>query len=315
MNDRQRLEQLKPIADEMLAGLRADGEMKRRILEAANRTSPKRAAAHARPRARRAFVPALCCCAALAVVCVGALARTGKQPAAVQIETLHAGVGEAPQVQLIAGLGDGASVRTQSQAQTSLFAGGESDMPLVSLGGAVYRMLAAPERVPEGMLGETLGAVTAHAEEPSLASEAEMEAGLSNVAESGAEIRALAGVNAATAVAAPVGGAMRVFQRVSYAGRGPGGLGLEDVFDVRGKAARVELSDVGALTGDAANTALAALLDGATLVSQDASVRGRTLTVTLENGLSLQLGVSGDTLSGCGAWSCPEFFEAFEAAL
>ena len=37
--------------------------------------------------------------------------------------------------------------------------------------------------------------------------------------------------------------------------------------------------------------------------------------ITLENGLRLQLGVSGDTLMGCGGWSCPEFFDAFEAAL
>ena len=32
-------------------------------------------------------------------------------------------------------------------------------------------------------------------------------------------------------------------------------------------------------------------------------------------GHPLQLGVSGDMLCGCGGWSCPEFFEAFEAAL
>ena len=28
-----------------------------------------------------------------------------------------------------------------------------------------------------------------------------------------------------------------------------------------------------------------------------------------------QLGVSGDTVSACGGWSCPEFFEAFESGL
>ena len=39
------------------------------------------------------------------------------------------------------------------------------------------------------------------------------------------------------------------------------------------------------------------------------------LTVTLQSGLKLQLGVSGDTVTGCGGWSCPEFFDAFEAAL
>ena len=33
------------------------------------------------------------------------------------------------------------------------------------------------------------------------------------------------------------------------------------------------------------------------------------------NGLKLQLGVSGDTVSACGGWSCPEFFEAFESGL
>ena len=69
------------------------------------------------------------------------------------------------------------------------------------------------------------------------------------------------------------------------------------------------------LTGSKANEVIAVLLDHATLRSADASARRQSLTVTLENGLRLQLGVSGDTLCGCGGWSCPEFFEAFEAAL
>jgi len=56
-------------------------------------------------------------------------------------------------------------------------------------------------------------------------------------------------------------------------------------------------------------------LDNASLKSADATANRQTLTVTLENGLKLQLGVSGDTLCGCGGWSCPEFFEAFESAL
>ena len=59
----------------------------------------------------------------------------------------------------------------------------------------------------------------------------------------------------------------------------------------------------------------AVLLDQATLKAQDMSARKQSLTVTLRSGLKLQLGVSGDTLCGCGGWSCPEFFEAFEAAV
>ena len=67
--------------------------------------------------------------------------------------------------------------------------------------------------------------------------------------------------------------------------------------------------------GDAANEVVAVLLDHATLTAADQTTGKQTLTVTLDNGLRLQLGVSGDTLCGCGGWSCPEFFEAFEAAL
>ena len=84
---------------------------------------------------------------------------------------------------------------------------------------------------------------------------------------------------------------------------------------MRGQVKRLELSGVGELTGDAANAAIDVLLDHAVLKSADATARRQTLTVTLDSGLRLQLGVSGDTLCGCGGWSCPEFFEAFEAAL
>ena len=62
-------------------------------------------------------------------------------------------------------------------------------------------------------------------------------------------------------------------------------------------------------------THLATLLDHATLKSADMSAKKQTLTATLTNGLKLQLGVSGDTVSACGGWSCPEFFEAFESGL
>ena len=71
------------------------------------------------------------------------------------------------------------------------------------------------------------------------------------------------------------------------------------------------------LPADSAAAVLAAavLLDHATLKSADSSARKQTLTVTLTNGLKLQLGVSGDTVSACGKWSCPEFFDAFESGL
>ena len=176
-------------------------------------------------------------------------------------------------------------------------------------------MLATPKDVGGALLGSQLGTVQHHDAQPSLAASDALSAGLSNVAAEGTAIYAISGLAETTAVAAEVDGSMRVFQRVSYAGRGPGGLGLEDTFSVRGQVKRLELSGVGTLTGDAANAAIDVLLDHAVLKSADATARRQTLTVTLDSGLRLQLGVSGDTLCGCGGWSCPEFFEAFEAAL
>ena len=102
---------------------------------------------------------------------------------------------------------------------------------------------------------------------------------------------------------------------MSYAGRGPAGDSFKDTFSVGGKVKSVTLDGVGTLEGGAADDVMNVLLDCATLKSADAGSARQYLTVTLDNGLRLQLGVAGDTLSGCGSWSCPEFFEAFDAAM
>jgi hypothetical protein len=234
----------------------------------------------------------------------------------VAIDTIAAGEGAAfAGGEMMADLGDNARVRLAAAPAQTLFATGEGDIPLVTVDGAVYQMLVTPKDVGNSLLGESLCDVTLFDEQPSLASPKEMAAGLSNVAQQGAVIYSVKGLPKTTAVAAEVDGNMRVFQRVSYAGKGPAGASFEDTFSVRGKVKSAELSGVGTLEGAKANDVIAVLLDEAVLKSADATARRQTLTVTLENGLKLQLGVSGDTLCGCGGWSCPEFFEAFEAAL
>ena len=234
----------------------------------------------------------------------------------VQIDTIAAGAAYAPDAALkMAGLGDNVRVRAGSAGAETLFADGEGDIPLVTVDGAVYQMLKTPKDVGAGMLGGQVGSVQQVSDQPSLASGEALRAGLSNVVQEGAAVYAVRGLPQTTAVAAEVNGSMRIFQRVSYAGRGPAGSSLEETFSVRGKVKRLELSGVGELTGEAANRAIDVLLDQAVLQSSDASSRRQTLTVTLDSGLKLQLGVSGDTLCGCGGWSCPAFFEAFEAAL
>ena len=303
--DIKELERLAPTADEMLSGLHADETMKRRILSAA-REEKKRSVSMPH------LVPALCC-AALAVACIGMFAPRLSQtavsaaasPAPVSIDTIAAGDEQAVSMTRMADVSGTARVRA---------AGGSSDS-LVAVNGAVYRMLSTPTNVESSLLGDAVGTVSTTTDEPSLADDSAMTGGLSNVAEAGQTIYAVSGVDVNTAVACEVGGNMRLFQRVSYAGKGPGGQGLEDTFSVRGQVAELTLSGVGTLIGDAANDAAAVLLDHATLKSADSSARKQTLTVTLTNGLKLQLGVSGDTVSACGKWSCPEFFEAFESGL
>ncbi len=304
MIDMKELDNLAPIADEMLAGLHAGDAMKRRV---------KAAALEKRHRRTSAFVPAICCAAlALAIVSVP---RLNKKDGPVDINTIAAGDEQKIQGRMVADLGEGAQVRAAAPNNQSLFASHAGDIPLVTVDGAVYRMLEQPGRVSDDLLDTEVSRIAVFTEEPSLASGEDMQAGLSNVADADTAVYAVSGLEETTAVAAQVGGQMRLFQRVSYAGKGPGAQSLEDTFSVRGQVDTLELSGVGVLTGDTANQAMDVLLDQATLKSADASARKQSLTVTLNNGLKLQLGVSGDTLCGCGGWSCPEFFEAFEAAL
>ena len=313
--DIKELERLAPTADEMLSGLHADETMKRRILSAAREEKKQ-------PVIMPRLVPALCC-AALAVACIGVFAprlnqaavNAAASPAPVSIDTIAAGDRQTMTMTKMADVSGTARVRAAGGSSDSLFASTSGDIPLVAVNGAVYRMLSTPTNVQSSLLGDAVGTVSTTTDEPSLADDDAMAGGLSNVADAGQTIYTISGLDANTAVACEVGGSMRLFQRVSYAGKGPGGQGLEDTFSVRGQAAELTLSGVGTLTGDAANDAVAVLLDHATLKSADMSAKKQTLTVTLTNGLKLQLGVSGDTVSACGGWSCPEFFEAFESGL
>jgi len=316
--DPKSLDQLAPIANEMLGGLHADEAMRLNI---------KRVAAEGRMQRRKPAVrlaPAVCC-AALALCCVGVWAKTRPvadqpgmiaEPVAVSIDTIAAGDGAAfDGATLVADLNDNVMMRKAAPGGDTLFAEGSGDVPLVTVGNAVYQMLKTPKDIGSSLLSGEVGSVQLFDEQPSLASPKEMSAGLSNAAQQGTVIYGIKGLPQTTAVAAEVDGSTRVFQRVSYAGRGPAGDSLEETFSVRGKVKEMELSGVGALSGDKANEVMAVLLDQAVLKSADMASRRQTLTVTLESGIKLQLGVSGDTVCGCGGWSCPEFFEAFEAAL
>lgn len=310
MNIDQKLHHLAPTADELLAGLQADEAMRLRILRAARTQT--------RPSPRRRFAPVAAFAAAM-LVCIGvASALPGSQQNTITpmtIGEIAAGTPVVSDTRTVADLGTGANVRAARSGGESLFALGDAEIPVVTANGHIYRMLSTPADIGASLLGQSVATVCVVTDQPSLASGADIAAGLSNVAEASTTVYAVNGISSTTAVAAQVGGSMRLFQRVSYAGCGPAGASFEETFSVRGQVKSLTLSGVGTLDGSKADDVMDILLNCATLKQTDAISARQFLTVTLDSGLRLELGVSGDTLSACGSWSCPEFFEAFHAAM
>lgn len=319
-----RLEQLPDIANEMLGGLHAGNALKERVYIAAKEQTTRRAW-WMRP-AIRIGVPAMACALVLAVGAARLLGgtngiRTGL-PAQVNTGKMGAslpdGVGESYLVGN-ADLPAGSIQLSNADAPKykSILASGEGgNFPLVGVSGRAYRMVSTPKSLKESRLGEQVGTVGLNTSEPSMASGSDWSAALSNAADEGAAVYAISGVSQKTAVATEVDGQMRVFQRVSYAGYGVGGDSLESTLDVRGKVSSLTLSGVGKIEDSGkANDLVAVLLDNATSYSDDFSSSKQSLLIALDNGLTLQMNVSGEVLYGCGGWSCPEFFEAFQEAL
>ncbi len=188
--------------------------------------------------------------------------------------------------------------------------GSGANFPLVASQGRYYRLLTSPAEVSSSLLGEALGTVKEYTSEPALSSADTV----SNICPEGTVIYAVKGMNGAAA-AAEVDGKMRAFQRVSYAGEGlRGGERLSDTLG-GGQVSTMELSGVGRLSGSAAREMWSFLTSGAVYLNASCPETGACLTLTLDNGLTLQMAYVGDTLSACGSWACPGFAEAFAAAL
>ncbi len=185
--------------------------------------------------------------------------------------------------------------------------------PLVMVGGAVYRLLISPTNMDSSLLGESLGEVTEYTMEPALSTGGVV----SNVVFAGETIYAVKGMNGAMA-AASVSGSLRVFQRVSFSGAAAlGGETLGDTLTASQNVTAMELTGLGIVDDPAtAQTLLKTLLDNAQYESASAgSDDTRSLLIRLDNGLLMQLMVGDDTVSACGTWSCPEFFDAYAAAM
>ena len=310
------LTDLPAVAPEMLDGLRAGAELRARILNARRPALPLMW-----PR----FAVVACAGALALAVGITALVSAPSQPnGAVPIEIHAAGdnendfehqlptdasllLADVPSGSLSIGSGSASAFR-------SLFTGDTGNFPLVGYDGGAYRMLNRPGSLGGDALGHSLGNAL-YVSDPSQADASAWYGLLSNAAAADSAVYAVAGLSAETAVAAEVDGQMRLFQRYSYGGYGPGGS-LESVLDVRGKVRSLDLSGVGKVTdSDVANALISTLLDSAVFKSNDVTRSREALNIELKSGLVLQLLVSQNTFSACGSWSCPEFTEAFQAAM
>ena len=196
----------------------------------------------------------------------------------------------------------------------SIFAPSQGNtFPMIRVDNQAYRMLQSPASVHVGLLAEGLGEVMEYTLEPALSSGGIV----SNVVSQGEAVYAIQHMRGALA-AASVEGTLRLFQRVSFAGSAI--LGNESLADTLCRAQDVvslELSGVGTISdASTARRLMDVLLQNAEYQGSGGSSGGsQSLLVNLQNGLTLQLTVSGDSISACGTWICPEFFEAFAAEL
>ena len=312
----KRLENLPQIAHRQLGGLEATSTILAKAkLEAAEKRSRRTSGAVLRP--------VLAVCAAL-VICVGAVTAfhggdtpfTGPVATPNVLDSHSAGTSLQP-TQEPRALGDvpsGAISMSAGMRRTSdtLFAElGSAAFPLITLDGATYRLLLSPDAISASMLGEEVGRVSEFNIEPALGSGGVV----SNAVSRGESVHAISGMNGSL-VAANVNGALRVFQRVSYAGTAIiGSETLSDTLCSASDAAWIEVSGMGRVD----DPARAASLMETLLTCADyegTSLSGSTsMQVGLHNGLVLQLLVGEDTVSACGTWSCPDFFEAFAEAV
>lgn len=310
----KRLHQLPADADKALKGLVAGPHLKMRIERAAANPAPVKASIPV-----RRWAPALSLVVVLAVGTLAGLPAVldREQQTAPLITTQSLGDEVTSNERALLDLG-GSEVNISNRANApeyrSIWAtGSNGSFPMVGVNGTYYRMMTTPSSVSSSLLGASVGSVAEFTTEPSLSGTNVI---LSNQAAIGTPIYEISGMSGAM-VAAEVDGKMRLFQRVGFNGSAiKGSESLADTLDAGGRITAIELSDVGIITDSSVCEALYRTLTSCASYESSGSVSAKqSLLIELNNGLTLQLAVKNDKLGACGTWSCPEFFEEFEAAL
>ncbi len=305
------IERLPEAAERGLAGLTAGANLKYRIIHEAAKKE------EAPVRSRRSWVPALCC--GLVVVLCGVFIPSAISRRQSNLLIVSQPAGEATEAPVLTaqnyGIASGAlSAGVNAPSYRSIWESSQNGtFPLIGLNGAYYRMLTTPSSVSDSQLGASLGTVAEYTTEPALSDSSII---LSNCSEAGTEVYGISGMSG-TLVAAKVDGVTRLFQRVGFNGTAlNGNESLSDTLQIAGHVTAMELSDVGTITdGNTISSLLTTMFSNASYKSSGSVSGSQSLLLTLDNGFTVQLAVKDDRFSACGTWDCPEFFEAFAAAV
>jgi hypothetical protein len=311
-----RLEQLPEIAERNLGGLTADQRLYIRIRLAAAEKQNRVHGARLRPSLTMCLSVALCVSvglwAAWPMLFTGSRRDTllnsgtagNSSDTRIRVQALDVPAGSVS----VGGVSDSAdSFRNLYAAERG------GNFPLVMVGDAVYRMLISPTNMDPSLLGASLGEVTEYTLEPALSTGGIV----SNTVSAGETVYAVSGMDGAVA-AAYVNGSLRVFQRVGFAGAAVlGGETLENTLVSASHVTALEMTGAGIVADPAtAQSLVQTLLADASYENASSGTDDvRSLQLALDNGLILQMMVGDDTVSACGTWSCPEFFEAYAAAV
>ena len=320
------LKNLPQAAEQGLSGLNAGSELKARIqLAAAEQKAPRTSRLSMNTVVRLAT--AVCCLAVLVLALSPSLLRPDEpaMPVTVQEEQQSGAIissgtlgGDPTAVPPVIGdLGNsGVYIRSgnSNPGYRDMWSSTTADgnFPLIGVNGKFYRMLTTPRNVDKSLRGSAVGTVSEFTTSPSLSG---TDTVLSNIVSFGETVYAVRGMGD-TLVTANVDGQMRLFQRVSFNGNARRGReSLADTLQVSGHVVAMELSNVGTITDPALCARLLdTLFDCASFESSGSVSSRQSLIIELDNGLVVQMAVKNDSLAACGVWSCPEFFEEFEAA-
>lgn len=298
-----RLDQLSQVAEETLGGLRASPDLLYRATRRPGRiTGPKRALAFALSLALVIGLSAL----------VLSQAPSQTVPQVIHQQAgMESGLPEG--ARSLADVPRGSLILSQeaSPAFQGVWARGSGgNFPLIRLDGRYYRLLDKPADV-SSLTDQALGTVALTTDEPALDRGSDT---LSSVVRAGESVYAIQRMGGG-AVGAMVDGQMRAFQRVAFAGSAlVGGESLRDT--LAGGASALQLSGVGTITDPGLVSQLMDILfSQAVYQGSQLNESSQALLIQYPNGMVLQMAVSGSSLSACGTWSCPTFFEAFQTAM